>query len=77
MLLYRLKELECSLEKLAPQNMELLNTVIDLKNLLLRINHKYEKMPEYSFEKICRLLEELNGKPLTGQQEQLIEQILK
>lgn len=77
MLLYKLKELECALEKMAQPNNDLLYAVQSLKSLLLKIDYKYEKIPDYSYYKLRVLLEDVSGKSLTVQQEKLMQQIIK
>ncbi len=65
MLLYKIKELECSLEKGEMKNKSMLNSVSSLKNTLLNIDFITEVIPEYSYDKIIQVLEDINGKVLS------------
>lgn len=76
MILYRLKEMECSLEKEMPQNPLKLKTVDALKNALLKINYRTEEVPEYSFNKIITLLEDLNDTELSVEEKKLLKLII-
>ena len=76
MILYRLKEMQCFLEKETPKNMSKLRTINDLKNALLKVNYKAEEVPEYSFDKIVNLLEELNKRKLLVEEKKLLKLIV-
>ena len=76
MLLYRLKEIECVLEKEATKNTDQLNTVLALKNSLLSIDFKVEEVPEYSFDKLVVLLKEINSKALSFEEKKLLKEII-
>ena len=77
MLLYKLKEMECCLEKNKIRNEVLLKNVSKLKNLLLQIDFKVEEVQEYSFDKLIAVLEEIKGRKLTKRQKQLLWQLIK
>ncbi len=76
MLLFKLKELECTLEKASQQDEMLLRAVKTLKDLFLKIDYKYEELPEFSFEKMVEVLKEVNGRELTGRQELVLKQVM-
>ncbi|WMI66334.1 hypothetical protein RBH94_04030 [Aestuariibaculum sp. YM273] len=71
-----MKELECTLEKASQQDEMLLRAVKTLKDLFLKIDYKYEELPEFSFEKMVEVLKEVNGRELTGRQELVLKQIM-
>ena len=75
MLLYKLKDIECHLEK-SSQNSERFETVSILKNLLLKVDYKTEIIPDYSFDKLSNLLIELKGKELTRDEKLVLKEIV-
>ena len=75
MLLYKLKEIECLLEK-SSQKSERFKTVSTLKNLLLKVDYKTEVIPDYSFEKLESLLIELKGNELTVDEKLVLKEIV-
>jgi len=75
MLLYKIKELECSLEKGELKNEAMLNSVSSLKNTLLNIDFRTEVIPEYSYDKIIQVLEDINGKVLSFEEKTIIQEI--
>lgn len=79
MLLYKLKELECSLEKksVETKKSEQLNIVTKLKELLFNIDFQAEVIPEFTLEPLLELMAELNGQPLTREEEHTLSQIFK
>ena len=76
MLLYQLKELECLLEKDAIRNASKLNIVSSLKNALLHIDFRTEVIPEYSDDKIIRVLEDITGKVLSIEEKKIIQDLI-
>ena len=76
MLLYRLKELECSLQKDTNKNKNKLNSVTSLKNTLLKVDYKNEDIPEHSFEKIERVFISINNRELTEEEKELLRHII-
>ena len=76
LILYKIKELECSLEKDEMKNESKLNIVSSLKNTLLNIDYKFEEIPEYSYNKIIRVLEDINGKALSIEEKEIINGVL-
>lgn len=76
MLLLKLKLIECVLEKDTIKNMEKLNRVIKLQSLLLKINFKVELVPEYSYNKLLLLLNDINEGHLTHEEAELLEQVV-
>ena len=76
MILYRLKEMECFLEKEIPKNISKLRIINNLKKALLKVNYKAEEIPEYSFDKIVNLLEELNERELSVEEKKLLQLIM-
>ena len=75
MLLYKLKEMECLLEK-SSQNSERFKTVSTLKNLLLKVDFKTEVIPDYSLDKLSNLLIELKGNKLTNEEKIVLKEII-
>ncbi len=76
MLLYRIKELECSLEKDELKNESKLNIVSSLKNTLLNIDFRTEVIPDYSYDKIIEVLEDINGKVLSSEEKEIIQDVI-
>jgi hypothetical protein len=76
MLLYNIKELECTLEKDKVKNASKLNRVSSLKNTLLKIDFRTEVIPEYSYHKIIQVLEDINGKVLSFEEKKIIQAII-
>jgi hypothetical protein len=76
MLLYKIKELEYSLEKDKMKNEAELNRVSSLKNTLLKIDFRTEVIPEYSYDKIIQVLEDINGKVLSFEEKQIIQDVI-
>ncbi len=76
MLLYRIIELEISLEKDKMKNESKLNIVSSLKNTLLKIDFKTEAIPEYSYDKIIQILEDINCKVLSFEEKKIIRDII-
>jgi tRNA A-37 threonylcarbamoyl transferase component Bud32 len=76
MLLYKIKELEYSLEKDKMKNEAKLNIVSSLKNTLLKIDFRTEVIPEYSYDKIIQVLEDINGKVLSFEEKQIIQDVI-
>ncbi len=76
MLLYKIKELECSLEKGEIKNESMLNIVSSLKNMLLNIDFKTEVIPEYSYDKIIQILEDINGEKLSFEEKKIIQNVI-
>ena len=75
MVLYKLKEIECSLEQ-SSQNSERLKAVSTLKNLLLEVDFKTEVIPDHSFDKLSNLLIELKGNELTNNEQLVLKEII-
>ncbi len=76
MLLYKIKELECALEKDKTKNESKLSIVSSLKNTLLNIDFKTENIPEYSYGKIIQILEDINGTVLSFEEKKIIQDII-
>jgi len=76
MLLYKIKELECSLEKDEMKNESKLIIVSSLKNILLNIDFRTEVIPEYSYDKIIQVLEDINGKVLSFEEKKVIQDVI-
>ncbi len=76
MLLYKIKELECSLEKDEMKNESKLNIVSSLKNTLLNIDFRIEEIPEYSYYKIIQILEDINGEKLSFEEKKIIQNVI-
>ncbi len=76
MLLYKIKELECSLEKDEIRNEFKLHIVSSLKNTLLNIDFRTEDIPEYSYDKIIQVLEDINGKALSFEEKKIIQDVI-
>ena len=76
MLLYKLKEMECALEKSTSKDKGQLESVTNLKNLLLKIDYKAEIVPENSVEKLEAILTELKGKSLSFNEKKLLKEIV-
>ena len=76
MLLYKIKELECSLEKGKMKNESMLNIVSSLKNMLLNIDFRTEVIPDYSYDKIIEVLEDINGKVLSYEEKKIIQDVI-
>ncbi|WP_435416251.1 hypothetical protein [Polaribacter aestuariivivens] len=76
MFLYKLKEIENSLEEKIASEKSLLEAVISLKNILLKINFEVEDIPEYSFDKILKLLEVVKKSPLTKNEKIILRKII-
>ncbi|TMM29391.1 hypothetical protein FDT66_09705 [Polaribacter aestuariivivens] len=76
MFLYKLKEIENSLEEKIASEKSLLDAVISLKNILLKINFEVEDIPEYSFDKILKLLEVVKKSPLTKNEQIILRKII-
>ncbi|MBD0830887.1 hypothetical protein [Aestuariibaculum sediminum] len=76
MLLYKLKAWECAIEKEIDSDKNTLKVIASLKQLLLKIDYEYETLPEYSLEKIIRVLEEVKKGKLTSRQKLLLEQMM-
>ena len=76
MLLYKIKELECALEKDELKNESKLNIVSSLKNTLLNIDFRTEVIPEYSYDKIIQVLEDINGKVLSFEEKKIIQDVI-
>ncbi len=76
MLLYKIRELECSLEKDKIKNESELNIVSSLKNTLLNIDFSTEVIPEYSYHKIIQILEAINGKVLSYEEKKILQDVI-
>lgn len=76
MLLYKIKELECSLEKGELKNEHKLNIVSSLKKTLLKIDFRTEHIPEYSYDKIIQVLEDINGNTLSFEEKKIIQDVI-
>ena len=73
MLLYKLKEMECNLQ--AANEEPKLKTIKYIKSLLLQINHSAELIPEYSINKVIKLIKSLKGSELTKREINLIQEL--
>ncbi|MCH4551772.1 MULTISPECIES: hypothetical protein [Aestuariibaculum] len=76
MLLFKLKELECAFEKQLRPDEKMKKAVSALKMLFLKIDYKNEILPEFSFEKVVEVLEDVNGRELTGRQKLVVKHIM-
>lgn len=76
MLLFKLKELECAFDKQLRPDAKMKEAVSALKSLFLKIDYKHEILPEFSFEKVVEVLEDVNGSKLTGRQELVLKHIM-
>ena len=76
MLLYKIRELECSLEKDKIKNESKLNIVSSLKNTLLNIDFRTEVIPEYSYDKIIQVLEDINGEVLSYEEKKTLQDVM-
>ncbi len=76
MLLYKIRELECSLEKDKIKNESKLNIVSSLKNTLLNIDFRTEVIPEYSYDKIIQVLEDINGEVLSYEEKKILQDVM-
>ncbi len=76
MLLYKLKALECLLKE---KDLETptLKTVVKLEELLLQIDYRAEVLPEFNFERLLPVLEELQGGKLTEEEASLLREIIR
>lgn len=73
MLLYELKELECDLRNSENPDMEQIAVVKSLEHLLLKIDYKYEVIPEYSLVKLITLLNELKADVLSNREIEVLK----
>lgn len=76
MLLYKLQKLECALQFTIIKSKAKVKTINKLKNLLLEIDQKNEKIPENSIDDITRLLKFLKGKNLSQKEKEVLIEIL-
>ena len=76
MLLFKLKLMEGVYEKNTAPNMELLNAVLRLEELILKVNLNAETVPEYSYDKALLLLTDINGKPLSIEEQRVLKKII-
>ncbi len=76
MLLYNLIKMELALEKSPSKNRERHTSVTKLKNLLLSIDNKAEILPESSYDKLAAILGNLNGKPLSSLDKDILKVII-
>lgn len=76
MLLFKLKELECDLEHSKLKNASKLKMVSSLKDTLLKIDFRAEEIPEYSFDKIIQVLEDVNGEKLSFDEKKIIQKLI-
>ncbi|QOD62118.1 hypothetical protein H9I45_06665 [Polaribacter haliotis] len=77
MLLYKLRDIETSLEKEPLKNKDLLEAIVSLKSIFLKLNFEVEEVPEYSFTKILKLLESIKNSTLTKNEELILRCIIK
>ncbi|MBD0834132.1 hypothetical protein [Aestuariibaculum suncheonense] len=71
-----MKELECDFEKQVQPDQKMKEAVVALKMLFLRIDHKNEILPEFSFESLVEVLEDVNGSKLTDRQKLVLKHIM-
>lgn len=76
MLLFKLKIMEGLLKKSTPPSTEQLQTLLKLENLLLEVNFQVESIPDYSFSKLVRLLNDINGVPMLPQDIELLKTLM-
>tara|TARA_R100001369_G_scaffold49155_1_gene75711 strand:+ start:134 stop:370 length:237 start_codon:yes stop_codon:yes gene_type:complete len=76
MLLYKIKELECSLEKDKMKNESKLIIVSSLKNTLLNIDFRTEVIPDYSYDKIIQILEDIKGRVMSYEEKKIIQDVI-
>lgn len=76
MILYKLKVLECSLEKKDPTDLILLENVRILKGLLLKIDFQAENIPENNYRKLLQVLIEINGGNLSPELQNVLDTVV-
>ncbi|AJR05024.1 hypothetical protein [Siansivirga zeaxanthinifaciens] len=76
MILYKLKELECSLEKKDPTDLILLENLRILKELLLKIDFQAENIPENNYKKLLQVLIEINGANLSPELQKVLDTVV-
>ena len=76
MILYKLKVLECSLEKKDPTDLILLENVRILKELLLKIDFQAENIPENNYRKLLQVLIEINGGNLSPELQNVLDTVV-
>jgi len=76
LLLYKLKELECLLEREGLESEQLV-TVRKLKALLLQVDFKTEVLADERLEHLQKVLRELKGQELSDREASLLIEILK
>lgn len=76
MLLYKLKALECSLKEKNKKS-QTLGVVTKLEKLLLQIDHKAEVFPEYNFELLLPVLEQIQGDNISEEEARLLREIIR
>ena len=58
------------------QHAALLQTISNLKQLLLQIDHQAEQLPEYSYEDLIPILVDIRGGALAFEEERLLREML-
>ena len=76
MILYKLKVLECSLEKKDPTDLILLENVRILKGLFLKIDFQAENIPENNYRKLLQVLIEINGGNLSPELQNVLDTVV-
>jgi hypothetical protein len=76
MLLYKLKDIECSFER-TQSNSKRKQAASSIINLLLKIDFKAEVIPDTNFEKLSFLLEDVKEKQLSEIESKLLKEIIR
>lgn len=76
MILYKLNDLEYILQLTIVESKRKVKTVVKLKELLLKIDHKSEIIPDHSLEEMIDLLEFLKGRSLSKREMKLLQEIV-
>lgn len=68
--------MEDAFEKKTSPNMGLQNAILHLEELILEVNLNAETVPEYSYEKALLLLTDINGEPLSFEEQQVLKKVI-
>lgn len=77
MLLYKLLEMEITIEVTSPSYESQLKAIVSLKKALLKIDFRVEEIPEHSFDKTKCLLEDIIGRKLHDDEARVLKRIIK